>query len=349
MKIALICPSNKMYMPYLDNYESIIKLEQANYEILLWDRFHIEDVENKNVYRDLKIGHRRNYYDYLKYKRFILEKLNKNKYDKVVVFGLQLSHFLYRYLIRNYSDNFIVDIRDYNKIAKFTNLNRLIEESTFTVISSDGYRKWLPSSNKLIVNHNTKFNNIDDLKRTEIIESPKNLSISYIGSLRDYNINVLFINALQNHNNFILNYHGYGEINNRINNHLEKNNIGNVFLTGKYDRENEIGLYLKSDIINVLIPNDDINSKTLMPNRLYNAAIIGKPVIVYEGSFVAEQVEKYSLGIVIKSFNNLDDQIEEYLSKFDNSKYNTGREEFLFNATKDNNYFKKKLLEFLYY
>ncbi|KGA96287.1 hypothetical protein AJ85_03745 [Alkalihalobacillus alcalophilus ATCC 27647 = CGMCC 1.3604] len=347
MKIALICPSNMMYMPYIDNYIKILQESNCNYDIILWDRFHLDSAENKYQYRDSKIGHKRNYFDYLKYKHFIKEKLTETKYERIIVFGLQISYFLYRDLINNYSEKYIIDIRDYNRISKFCNLKKLIEHSSFTVISSLGYKKWLPESNKLVLNHNTNLESVNLINEFQLNLTKNEINIAYIGALRDYNININFINALKNSKNFRLEYHGHGEINNDLINHLEKYNIKNVFLTGKYLREEEPSLYLKSSLVNALIPNNDINSKTLMPNRFYNAAIYGKPVICYSGSFLAEQVKKYSLGLVIQSFGTLEIKIREYLNNFNQADYESGRKLFLNEAINDNRNFKHKLEEFI--
>ena len=77
-------------------------------------------------------------------------------------------------------------------------------------------------------------------------------------------------------------YHGEGDINDDILEHLKRANINNVYLTGRYENEDEADLYINSDLVNVLISNRSINNKTLLPNRLYNAAVYGKPIIAYE-------------------------------------------------------------------
>lgn len=50
MKIALICPSVILYMPYVSNYEVILKNKNIDYDIINWDRFHIEDKDSHLKY-----------------------------------------------------------------------------------------------------------------------------------------------------------------------------------------------------------------------------------------------------------------------------------------------------------
>jgi hypothetical protein len=347
MKLALICPSNKLYMPYVSNYEKILNANKVNYEIINWDRFHIEDANNSLKYRDLKTQHQRNYLDYYKYKKFIVERLNSTNYDKIIVFGIQLSYFLKSILIKEYKDKYILDIRDHNKIIKFFNIKRLIDNSMYTVISSPGYKEWLPSSDKYLINHNTQLDNLDDLKDISSKLEDKKISVAYIGALRDFAINIDLINSLKNNMEIELCFHGEGDINEDIDIYLKDNEINNVFLTGRYKKEDEESLYNRSDLINVLIPNSNVNNKTLLPNRLYNAAIHGKPVIAFKGTYLADIIEEYKLGLILDSFINMDIKVNKFIKEFDRKKFQNNRYRFLQKVIIENEQFKNKLNDFI--
>lgn len=347
MKIALVCPSNMLYMPYVGNYTIILNEVGIDYDIIYWDRFIIEE-QSEFVYRDLKVGHQRGFLNYFKYCRFVLNHLKKKSYDKIIVFGIQLVFFIKRFLVREYRNKFIIDIRDYNRIIKYFNIKKVIDNSAFTVLSSPGFKEWLPKNNKYIINHNTQVisekllynvnNNLNNKKR---------ININYIGSIRDYKLNIDFINALKNNERIKLYFHGEGLINKDIEEYLNKNNIKNVRLTGKYEREEEPDLYIKTDLVNVLIPNDSINSRTLLPNRLYNAAIYGKPILAFEGTYLSKIIKEYNLGLVISSFQNIEDMIVDYFDKFSNIVYEKGRQLFFENVLKENMEFRGRLAEFL--
>jgi hypothetical protein len=349
MKIALICPSNKHYMPYLRGYEQILNEVKAEYTIINWDRFDIEE-RNNFIFRDNKVGHRRNYFDYYKYKNFLIERLNEigEKYDKLIIFGLQLSYFLRKLLVNKYSGKYIIDIRDYNKIIRFFNIKKVIECSALTVISSPGFKLWAPDSNKVIINHNTNISSINNLENPPL--SSKDtipIQISYIGSLRDYEINSKLILSLKNNNNFSLLFHGEGTINNKLQDLVNNNRINNVKVTGRYRKTDEVEFYNDADIINVLIPTNDINSKTLLPNRLYNAVVKGKPILAFRGTFLAELVENKKLGLIIDSFDNLEEKLFNYFNKLDFIEFNQGRKSFIECVISDNEHYTKRLKEFI--
>lgn len=346
MKIALICPSNMLYMPYVDNYTKIFDEINVDYSVINWDRLKIEK-DNEFTYRDSKIGHQRGFLDYFKYSRFVLNILKKNNYDKVVVFGIQLVFFLKSHLIREYSNKYIIDIRDHNRIVKYFNIEKEIDNSTFTVLSSPGYKEWLPKSNKYIINHNTKIESLDELIEVDgDIRNKDFININYIGSIRDYKMNIDFINSLKNKKHIALNFHGEGAINKDIENHVTNQKIDNVKLTGRYEKKQESDLYKNSDFINILIPNDSINSRTLLPNRLYNAAIYGKPMLAFEGTYLAEIVNKYNLGIVVESFDNIEIEIMEYINDFKLEFYENGRTLFFEGVIKENIEFRNRLQKF---
>lgn len=347
MKIALVCPSNILYMPYVDNYTNILDEIDLEYDIINWDRFKIEK-DSEFKYRDSKIGHQRSFLDYFKYSRFVLNILKKNNYDKVVVFGIQLVFFLKRHLIKEYRYRYIIDIRDYSRIIKYFNIEKTIEHSNFTVLSSPGYKEWLPKSNKYVINHNTQLSSIENLNESNRnLKSKEMISINYIGSIRDYKINVDFINSLKNSGSINLKYHGAGAINKDIESYLEFNSIKNVVFTGRYMREEEQNLYIKADIVNILIPTDTINSKTLLPNRLYNATIYGKPVIALKGTYLAKIVDENQLGLVLNSFDNIEETIIRYISNLNFDYYDRNRSAFLEGILEDNNLFKIRLTEFI--
>lgn len=344
MKIALICPSNRLYMPYVNNYEQILIEQNIDYELINWDRFQMEEI-SASSYRDKKRGHQRSFFDYLKFKKFLLNQMSSNHYDKVIIFGIQLSYFLKETIKKNYKEKYIIDIRDHNKILNFFNIKEFIECSAFTVLSSPKYTEWLPKSDKYVFNHNTQISSINELK--EICSVKEEIRISNIGALTEFQMNIAFINSLKNNPKFKLNYHGEGEINKDIISYKEINDINNVFVTGRYFKEDEEELYESSDLINVLRSSDGINNKTALPNRLYNAILYGKPLLSFEGSYISELVSRHHIGIVIKSFSDMEQTIINYFMQFDAGKFNEGRENLLAEVMGDNVIFKEKLKVFL--
>lgn len=344
MKLALICPSNKMYMPYIRKYEEVLKQTDITYDCINWDRFHIEE-DNQMTYKDSKIGHQRNIIDYLRFRKFVINLLNNSGYDKVIVFGVQLSFILSKYLIDKYKLKYLIDIRDYNKLLNIFTIKKTVSQSYFTAISSPGFTEWLPVSNKYVISHNTKTSYLHEYNEKDIVKS--SIILSYIGSIRDSSVNIALIEDVCNSDTIHLEYHGEGDANKELSNFIVKNKIKNVNLTGRYSNEKEEEYYKLSNMINILIHNNDINSKTLLTNRLYQAVIYGRPILTNEGSFQATIIKKYNLGLVINKIENVEKKIIEYLNEFNSEEYNLGRKLFFEKVLQENIKFENTLSGFI--
>lgn len=347
MKIVLICPSNLLYMPYVRTYIEVLQSLQVDFKIINWNRLNISEKIDGYTHKDQKAKHQRNYLDYLKYKRFVINKLEVGNFDKVIVFTLQAGHFLKRYLINKYPNKYIFDIRDYSKIYKFSDFSSLIKHSYACVISSPGYQKWLPKSNKYLINHNTNVLSLDELAPYYMSKSKDVTNISTIGVIRHWDVNIDLINQVKNNDKFKLIFHGEGTINERLKKHIKDNNIKNVQIHGRYKKEEEGNIYKEADLVNVLLYGSNINTKTCLTNRLYNSVLYGNPLLGFKGTYQAKVISKYNIGIVIDSLDELEKQIDKYKKTFLKEQYNISRRKFFEDVINENALFIEKVKEFL--
>ena len=100
-------------MPYISYYNNH-KLYGVRNRYIIWDRFSNEDyTQEKSIYSDGLIGHKRGFLSYLKYIFYLYFKLlstHKGE-DKMVIFGLQLTFFLIPYLFfsrKKYLENYSI-------------------------------------------------------------------------------------------------------------------------------------------------------------------------------------------------------------------------------------------------
>ncbi len=347
MKVLLICPSNMYCMPYVNTYLEALEKSQVQYDLINWDRMHTEDCKWFCSYRDSKIELRRNFFDYYRYAKFISKKIKNNNYGKIVVFGLQLSFFLRNLLLKHYKERFIIDIRDYNRILKHFSFTKLIQASASTVLSSKAFKEWLPESDKYVINHNTKIKSISELKKPTFRSSRSLINIACIGLIRDYAVNIELINVLKNSAKINLAFHGEGAVCGKLQEYIEIHNIENVKTSGRYEHLEEGILYDSADMLNILIENEGLNNLTLLPNRLYNALLYGKPIIALEGTYLADIVDSHNLGLVINSFDNLEIRVRQYINDFDIQKYLSGRQNFLRTVFAENAFFYRVFSHFI--
>lgn len=345
MKILLICPTNPRFMPYLNNYLQLLEGDENQVQILIWDRFLTEEFVPELVFRRGKEQHQRGVADYYFFGKFVSNHLQKNHYDKVVCFGLQTAFFIKKVLKKRYSGNFVIDVRDHNPIIRFYGFPSLIAHSAFTVISSSGYLSWLPENGRYLINHNFLSEDLSEMHAADV-SIQDHVSISSIGALRDLAINVDFIRAIANSAAFKLYFHGRGDINSELEAQAG-NSFSNVEITGYYPKESEIDLYRAADLVNVLRYSDGINNRTALPNRLYLAPYFGRPLFAYEGTYLAEVIQKYHLGLVVSSFDDLQKVILSYFESFDVVAFDVARQKFLNEVIHENDVFKREFGHFL--
>lgn len=346
-KVALVCPTTLDFMPYVDNYEKVLKKIGIDYDLVMWDRFGSSQLFcNASVFRDSKTGHKRNAYDYFRYSRYVVSKVDPKRYSGVIVFGLQLAFFLQRFLLSKFKSRFAVDVRDHNRILNFYGLSNVLRSSRFVAISSPGYLKWMPQGGDVVVNHNTNISDLSNLSPVISFNETSNVKISCIGALRDLDANLALISSLENVHDVELGFHGQGDINASIERYVIDRNIANVALTGKYDRSHEMDLYKAGDFINVVRYADGINNETALPNRLYNSAIAGRPMLALTGTYLSDVVEGESIGLVVDSFESIRKHIFEYIRFFDPVVFDGNRRRFLLRVIEENRLFEDAVERF---
>lgn len=351
MKTLLICPTSLLFMPYAQNYLTILNEKKENYDVLIWDRFNLHKDENGFIFKDGKIGHARGFLDYRRFASFATRNLDSGRYDKVILFGIQLAFFLGGKLKSDFKERFVLDIRDKHPLIYFINMDSVLGSANFTTISSPGYLSWLPQDNeKIQIDHNISEEKI--LKDVRFDVGFKDVgsglfTISCIGALRDYSANVSLVDMLANERAFKLGFHGEGVINNKLKSYVKNKGINNVSLTGRYQSEEEAGLYQDCDFVNLVRFADGVNNKTAIPNRLYNSVFYGKPAICFEGTYLSDLVSEFNLGLVINLKDDAPEKISSYIENFSNDKYNKGRVMFLSRVRADKQLFKKALGDFV--
>ena len=358
MRIAIISAANIIHTPYLEYYANIFDEIGIEYDIITWNKMGIdesEDISTNLFSYDFKFDSNscklKKFIGYYRYKIFVSKILDIRNYDKLIVLTAQSGVFLTKYLKSKYRGKYILDIRDYANAKFYMNkLKTLVEFSYFTAISSPGYKEWLPNIDKYVISHNiaeAKLKYMEKIRGCTDVRDKDVLEISTIGVIRDYATNVAIINEFSNSKNYIMKYHGRGLCEKDLINYCEKNNIKNIKFEGQYKRESEADLYLNSDIINSYMGYEE-NVTRLISNRLYNSTIFAKPIIVSKGSYMANIVKKYKLGLVVDLDNeDLKDSMNRFKKEFNPDEYLIGRYDFLNTVKDDFCVFKQNILKFI--
>ena len=352
-KTAIIGFANLYSMPYAAKYIDAVENLGMDYDLIYWDRehesahkdnhyvFHKAIDSSKNV--ALKLS------SFFGFKRFAVDVLKKNKYDKIIVLYSLPAVLLRGYLKKNYAQNYVFAYTDYtfenNPIYKRW-IKTAVQNSYLTTITSKGFQRYLPDTKNMMVAHNAAGLD-EECGEDDSAKSDDKIVISYIGMLRQYEHIKRFVSNLANDERFILNYYGNGFCEEQLRSYISENDIGNVHVHGRYGPEDKSRLIRECDIINNCFEND-IFQKYAMTNRFYDAVIHCKPQIVNADSYSEQVVSGGGLGIAINpDEGNLGDKIHSWYMSLDKKALRENCMAYKRSVIEDESRLRQKLIEYL--
>lgn len=352
MKVGIVLSGNIESQPYISYYTDVFDKLDIDYEYICWDR----DKENPSVHNNhnvisinikgsTKNNNFRKLYDYWLFSKEVKKHLANNQYDFLLIHTIVNAVFLKNYLIKYYNNKYIFDIRDYSPIYPFVknSIERIIDQSVFTAISSGGFLEWLPDRNKVVMSHNVSKCNLDISTINNDTLSNDPLVILTIGKIRASSSNKRLITDLGDKQGVKMIFSGSGIESEELE-RFSSNKYKNIIFTGSYEKKNESTFVTLSNMLNIILPKD-ISCTTPMSNRFYLGLTHRKPMIVNEESFQSTYVKKFNLGIVVKSEENIYDKINEYIDGFDYNSFNNGCDDLIKIIKKDIEIFENTIKE----
>ena len=342
MKTAIICFWDRYATPYLDKYESLLKQQGVEYEIIFWNRIH--STSKTRIIQDGNVIYIEKYcskgsaklLSFIGWRRECLKILRQKKYDNLVVLSTVPAILLQDYIIRHYKGRYIFDIRDYtiesNRLFRKM-VMKLIEHSSLTPISSKGFLRWLEPSSKIMINHNITVDGSVKFDAPDFSDSSK-VKVSFVGNVRlDTQTKAMMLSLGRSD---VIEQHFYGRIlpTCDIEHIAYENRLTNVVLHGPFDKSEKIEIYQNTDLINTVYANalreDEIplGDSTPLPNRLYDALVFYRPLVTSKGTYLAELVDQYRLGVNVNGFDvNVEQEIIDYTRSFDAADFKAGCDE----------------------
>jgi len=144
--------------------------------------------------------------------------------------------------------------------------------------------------------------------------SNSQLLITYVGIFDRVRGLVEMIDIVARHLDWRLNLAGFGRDENMILEHACK--LPNVNIFGRIPYRKALELYSEADALFATYDPSIPNHRYSSPNKLFEAMMLGKPIIVCEGTGMDSIVKAYGLGFVIKygDVNNLEKILIEIAS-----------------------------------
>ena len=187
----------------------------------------------------------------------------------------------------------------------------LIGLADAVIIADESRREQIKGSKpkELVVIYNSPSIQINQIRNP--IKTDYDLIIGYVGLLQKERGLLEVINVTKKHINWKLILAGFGGDSELI--HDYGKNTPNVEFLGRVSYEKALEIYSGCDILFAIYDPSIPNHKYSSANKLFEAMMLGKPIIVAKNTGMDELVDRYKLGFIINYGN--EKEIEEALRK----------------------------------
>lgn len=338
-KVCFLTMGNIELAPYIEIY---MKYVEGACHIIFWDREGRGQRSDGNYYyrynKQIKDTDKvQKAIGYAGYKRFARRVLLENKFDLVICLQTCVALLLSDVLMSKYAGKFIVDIRDYSdeKIGLvYKREKRLFARAKKCVISSEGYKEFLPAGEYLIA-HNLRQLPKDEVESIRNRETKRTrLHIAYIGHCAYQEQYKKLLLNLKNDERFIVSF--FGTRAEELEEFCRNNDIKNVRISGTFDAKDILQLYKDVDFVNNLYGNHTPVLDYALSNKLYFATELRIPILTCPDTYMAKVALHYGVGIAVNADDfNLGDCLYDYYMKLDWKKMSDGCQRFLDRAYKE--------------
>lgn len=346
-KIAMVLPNNIYLAPYVRKYISI--LDSCKVDLIYWDRFDMEEpLEglnkihrhiNKMSHVNTEVSQFQKLKKYYKFARYVKKVCKKEKYDYVIIFQpmMALLYAITKCFIG--MKNMIVDVRDftYEHSSLFRCIeSKLFKKSRFVVISSPFYKEFLPQKAKYVVMENMNTVSLETIKaaRSEDKSEIKKIKIGYIGLVRFVEQNIKIIEKFAGDERFELLYIGKGsEV---FENYIKDHKVDNIVLIPQFDPRETEKHFSSVDLVQNIYGTGRDKLKYALSNKLYYAAMLGKPILVSPDTCMEKVAQQYEFGFSCdENDEKLADKIYEYYKSINWNKFYGNCDSFINDVTKN--------------
>lgn len=333
-KIALVLPANIWFCPYLNIYTDLFKKWDIPYCIICWDKdgkgeggdnvFSFCGKSGQNPVSKL--------YGYYRFAQFAKKCIEKSGAGRVVVFTSQAGIFLSSYLQKRFPNKYIFDLRDLSieqSLIFRRPFETLVANSYSNVISSPGYRRYLPGKYTYVQCHNFVAEEVKKgIGRQQVVIPEHPIEILTIGGIRNFESNAELMDSLANTSNFLLRFVGKGPSAIPLKEYANKQRYNNVKFEGYYNKEDEPEYVKSATFINIYCPPVASHS-SLLSNRFYLSLIYRRPMIVNKGHLQGNYCKKYNLGVEVSDPTQVPHLLEQWLKETDIEEYDRSCRELL--------------------
>lgn len=289
--------------------ESAQSLHQESY------RYQGEEMDNRVIAIDAQRGAGlKNILPLIKYQFFLFYLLIKNRkeIDLLHAFDLDtgLVSLIFSKIFRKKMVYHIADFYADSRMSKESRLYQIVRKLEYfvmkhsdgTIIANEHRRQQIEGSEpkELAVIHNAPMLSRAAFEKVEkkMISKSKEgqVILSYVGGLTEERFILEVLDFAAEQKNFTLYLAGYGPLEEEVSSY--ERDHANIHYLGELSYEESLSLYAESDFVFAVYDPKVPNHQYSAPNKVYEAMMLNKPIIVARNSGVDQLVEEREIGIV---------------------------------------------------
>lgn len=347
--IVIVGNSNLKHISLISLYTKYFDEHNIPYDLIYIDRYNIEEVTSavhqyRYVSQPMKCKFQK-ILTFLKFRRYAIEVINKNQYEVVICWQTTMFYIMADYLLRNYRNKYVVNIRDYimekNPIIRIL-LKPMVKNAAFITISSNGFREFLPKHEYVVVNSiNEEIIENESIVKHKQKRKDEPIKIGFVGNCRFFEENYRLIDAFANDARFELWYCGTNS--ELLQKYADERGIMNVMTIPSFEREETMEIIRKFDIINSAFGQQTLSVKSLIPIRLYTAISECIPVMASKNTQLAREIEGAQIGVIIDEYRSAPDVLYQYMNNLDRARFEVNCHSYIKKARTENILFYESL------
>lgn len=263
---------------------------------------------------------------------FANEIFDKNDYSFIIVWNEVTSFIFSDILKKRFKGRYSINIRDYqynNLPIIGQRMSSSLKHAAFNTISSDGFRKFLPKGEYLMI-HSLNDKMLSKLKPQEALrERDKPIRILNIGQIRWCENIYPLIDELANDKRYELYFVGTGS--EQIDEYISGKGIKNVFTHGRFAPEETVKFLEKADVIFNLYGVGNLHVDTALSIKLYYAIYLGIPILTYKNTYMNELSTELGIGFTVEKgrFEGIGDRLYSWYHSLSKEKTLENCDEFI--------------------
>ena len=313
MRVGIIAANNIRYSPYIFFYTSILKDINAEYELIIADRYGLKEPFDGRLYKFTWNRKQKTLINNFRYARYVKKILSSRQYDYVIVLTSINAVLLATWLKKHYFQKYIVDIRDYsheNLYPYFLLETKAVKNSLMNVISSAKFTEFLPRA-KYYVCHNYDEKN----KGTYFFRQHYNpITIGYVGGLSYIEQCRKLMGLVAGDERFTLEFYGTSTKEKAMKEAATYFMCDRIRFHGGYAPDEKAGILQKVDILFNAYGKGVPLLDYALSNKLYDALIYRKPILTCPDTYMTEMAGPLAFPIDLPNEKSLEPLYEWYQS-----------------------------------